>query len=219
MIGVLASGEAPTASQSSDALDRLNRMIKSWNIEGLLVFKITREEFALTASQSSRTMGTGGNFNTTRPNKIIRAGVLDGDYEFPVDILTAEEWSEISDKSTTAQNPSKIYPEGTYPLETINLWPIPTETNSLVLYSRKIINATLALADSLSMPDGYEEALEYNLAVRLAPEYGRQLDPLILNTATELKANLMRQNIKPSYLKSDAAGLVNRKTFNILTGE
>lgn len=219
LIGVLASGETCNANEAVNALARLNGMIKSWGVDGLMVFKVTREEFALSASQASRTMGSGGNFNTTRPVKILRVGVEDGTTEIPVEIITAEQWADISDKSTTATNPTKVYIEGTYPLETINLWPIPTDTNNLVIYSQKPILSTLALSDSISVPDGYEEALEYNLAVRLAPEFGKPMDQLVYQEAMDLKLNLMRQNTKPVYASSDAATLLGCDGYNILTGE
>jgi hypothetical protein len=216
LIGVLASGETPTSDQSNDALDRLNGMIKSWSIEGLMVFKVTRETFTLTASQSSRTMGSGGNFDTTRPERIIRVGAMDGTSELPVEIVTVEQWAAISDKSSTSTIPYRTYIEGTYPLETLNFWPVPSASSTLVVYSRKAINSTLALTDTISLPDGYEEVLEYNLAVRQAPEYGRQLDPLLLDTAQELKACVMRQNLKPSFMDTD--GPVSKGRFNIYRG-
>jgi hypothetical protein len=218
LIGVLASGETPSAEESTDALSKLNNMIKSWNVEGLLVFKVTREEFTLTSGQSSRTMGSGGNFNSTKPNKIIRVGLKQGTTETPIKIYTAIEWAEISQKSLSG-TPQGIYPEGTHPLETINFYPVPSAADTLVLYSEKPISSALALSDTLSMPDGYEDALEHNLAVRLAPEYGKTLDPLVYELAKTLKTQLKRKNSKPRLMKSDAFGMTNGGAFNFETGE
>lgn len=215
LIGVLASGETLASEQANDALTRLNSMIKSWSIDGFMVYKVVREELTMLA-QASQTLGSGGNISTTRPEKIERLGIKNGSLELPVEIITSDEWAKIPNKSTTSSYPYKCYVEGTYPLETLNFWPVPTSSATLVMQSRKVINSTFALTDTISLPDGYEEVIEYNLAVRLAPEYGKQIDPLVLDTAMELKAQLMRQNTKPNFMESDAP--VSRGRFYFTRG-
>lgn len=221
MIGVLASSETAASSDANDGLTRLNAMIKSWGIEGLMIYKITREQFTMTSGLQAQTMGSGGTYSTTRPLKITGVSVLSGSMELPVEILTAEQWQKIPDKTTTSNYPYRVYIEGTYPLETLNLWPIPIG-GTIVIYSEKPISTTLALTDTLSFPDGYEECFEYNLAKRLAPEYGRQLDPVVAQLADDLKANIMRQNTKPAFMETDAPKSADASRsqgrFNLLRG-
>jgi hypothetical protein len=204
LIGVVASGETPTADQSNDALDVLNTMIKSLSIDGLMVHKVVREQFALTSGQQSRTMGTGGDFDTTRPSEVVKVTVKNGTVELPVEMITVEQWASIPIKTTQSSYPDVVYVEGTYPLETFNFYPIPLTGAYAEIHSRKPISGTLALSDTLSMPEGYEDFLKYELAKRLAPEYGRQLDPMILDTGMELKASIMRKNTKPAFMRTDA---------------
>jgi len=220
LIGVLASGETASSSEANDAFSSLNRMIKNWSIEGFLVFKVVREVFTLAIGQQTRTMGTGGNFNTTRPTKILYAGSIQNDVEFPVRIYNAQQWSEIALKTTQSSLPEVIYPEGTYPLETINIWPVPSEANQIALYSLKELSEFTSLSEEISLPPGYEDAIIYNLAKRLAAEYGRPLRDDVALEAMQLKANLKRQNTRASYMRSDAFGLNEfRKPFNYLTGD
>lgn len=217
LIGVIASGETPSGDQSNDALAALNSMIRSWNIDGLMVFKTTRESFSLTSGQSSRTMGTGGNFNTTRPSKITGLGFMINTVEYPLDIINVEQYAAIPDKTITSSIPLKVYIEGTYPLETLNIWPVPDTSGTMVVYSDKaIVSGDMALTDTISLPNGYEDALKYNLSVRLAPEYGRQLDQMIWEDAKEFKAAVMRQNTKPAYMTTDAPG--RHVPYNIFKG-
>lgn len=216
LIGAIAAGETPSANESADALAGLNRMLSEWGNEGLLVPSVTREAFSLVAAQSSYTMGTGGNFNTTRPTSIVQVGLVDGTTEYPVEIITAEQYGDIVSKSTSAERPSRIYPSGSFPLETLILWPIPSAVKSLAIYSLKPIASFSLVSDSVSLPPGYEKAIIYNLAMDMAPEYGRDPSALVAATAQETKANLMRKNLKPTYMSSDLAG---GKQFNILTGE
>jgi hypothetical protein len=118
-IGALASGETLSASEASDGLAELNRMLGSWRTEGSLV-----------------------------------------------------QISEIAD-----------------------------------------------LSDELSLPDGYADALVYNLAVRLAPDYGRMVPDMVVMAAIESMATIKRTGHRPSYLKVDDGLLPHGQTYNILTGE
>ena len=77
---------------------------------------------------------------------------------------------------------------------------------------------TLALDTEIVMPAGYEDAMVYNLAVRLAPDYGKQVSADIAAMAMETKGNVKRSNHRSSYLEVDAA-LLPRTRYNILTGE
>lgn len=220
LIGVLASGETASDSEANDAFNSMNRMIKNWSIEGFLVFKVVRESFALVINQQSYTMGTGGSFNTSRPTQILYAGTVQNDVELPVAIYNPQLWSQITLKSTQSTIPEVIYPEGTYPLETINVWPIPSGASDLILYSLKELSQFTSLSEEISLPPGYEDAITYNLAKRLAPEYGKPLRNDVAMEAAELKTNLKRKNTRASYMRSDAFGLNEfRKPFNYLTGD
>ena len=224
LVGAIASGETPSADETADALSSLNRMLGSWSNEGLAVYSYVREVFTLIASQGKYTMGSAGDFNTTRPVAIAEASASDASpvYEYKVQILNVQEWAEITNKTIQATYVQKIYVEGTYPLENINVWPVPNVASSLILYSHKELTSFALAGDTVSLPPGYEEALIYNLAVRLAPEYGKTLGPEIISIASESKANIKRTNTKPVLMKSDAFGLygrASRRGYNILIGK
>lgn len=205
LLGVLATGETLSAQEATDGLATLNRMLDSWSEEKLLVYARVREVFALTPGQSSRTLGTGGNFNTARPQAIAQARLLVNGLEYPVDILSEAEWAAIADKSVQTEIPTAIYPEGTYPLETVNIYPVPSAANSLVLYSWKPLSTVATLDTAISLPPGYERALVFNLAVDLAPEYGRPVPDRVDLVAARSLASIKRKNFRPSYLQIDGA--------------
>jgi hypothetical protein len=218
LLGLLASGEPPTASEQTDGLAALNDMLDSWSTESLLIPNKVREVFPLVASQQSYTMGTGGNFNTSRPMKIENALVqLVGTspaLELPMQILTKDEYAGITLKALLSTFPLYAYIEGTYPLETINVWPVPQATNNLVLYSWKPLAELSTLQTALSLPPGYQRALRYALAIELAPEFGKQVSETILGIAMEAKQNLKRMNFKPQYLRVDDALLGNSGVYD-----
>lgn len=221
LLNAIATGETPSADELVDGLSSLNGMIDSWSTEGLLINARVREEFTLVAGTAAYTMGSSGTFNTTRPLKIEAANIEDqtGDFpEYPVQILTLAEWAQITIKSTQSELPQKLYAEGTYPLETINLWPVPSAANKLVLYSRKVLTALASVNTDISFPPGYEDALVHNLAIRLAPEYAKPVPSEVIAVASETKANIKRRNMRPNYMAADDATL-GRGGYNILIGE
>lgn len=203
-IGALASGEDPDSSSSNDALAELNRMIDTWSTQGLLIYSKVRETFTLSGGTSTYSMGTGATLNTTRPMRIVDAAISISGLEYPMRIITVDEYARIRLKSIQGI-PGYLYPEGTYPNETLNLYPVPTTDYTLVTYSWKPLASVSALTTVLSFPPGYEDALIYNLALRLAPEYGKPLDQAIIALAESTLGSIKRMNSKPQFLYADNA--------------
>lgn len=222
LIGAIAHGENISAEEAADAFATLNQMISSWSNEGLLVFANTIESFTLTAGDGQYSIGSSGDFNTTRPQFIDAATlVLAGsspEQETPLDIFNIQEYSERTAKSQTSTIPWALFVNDTYPLAGLTLYPVPSAAHQLKLYTKKPLTAFTGLSQTISLPPGYEEAIKYNLALKLCPEYGRQADQLVVKDAIETKAQLKRKNTKPVYLKSDAEFLSQPAKFNIYTG-
>jgi hypothetical protein len=222
LIGLMATGETPSADEISDGLSSLNSMIDSWSNENLVIYTKIREEFDFVPSQAAYTMGAGGNFNTSRPMRIDNAAVqMQGTtvYEVPIEVVTVDQWAGIVNKQISGSIPKYVYPEGTYPNETLNFWPIPSVTNKAVLYSWKPLATFASANDTFSMPPGYEEAIKYNLAVRFAPEFNKEASPTVQLVAIEAKENIKRMNTKPQLMGCDLAVVNRGDRFNYLTGE
>lgn len=221
LIGASAPGESLSAGEATDGLAALNRMLGSWSNDNLLVPYRVREEFSLVAGQQSYTIGVSGNFNTARPMAIENAFLLDESqspaFERLINVLNQDRWAEISIKGLESEVPTDLFMNDAFPQATIYIYPKPTAVKKLVLFSLKPIS-TMTLDTVISFPPGYERALIFNLAIDLAPEYGRTVADTVVNGATESKAAIQRTNIKPTYLAADPALLQQRGLFNILTG-
>lgn len=220
LIGAIAPGESLAAQEASDALSALNRMISSWSTERLLIYARHRETpFTLSASDATVTMGSSGDI-TTRAQWIDSAAIQDAttSTEYPVRLLTQPEYAAIADKTLTAAYPTALFDDGGYPQRTLTLWPIPSAAHKLVLYTLRPISSVSTLDTSISLPPGYEEALIYNLAIRLAPEYGRSAPAEVVAIATEAKAGIKRANHRPSYLTINDVPASPGGSFDINTG-
>ncbi len=223
LLGVLATGEAPAADEANDALNALNEMLDSWSTESLLIYAKIIESFALVGGQQVYTMGSGGNFNTARPLSVERAAisVLSSNpaNEIPLELLNLDQWANINVKTVTSSIPLKLYIDGANPLTNLNLWPIPTVANNIVLYSWKPLSSIATLQTAIVIPPGYLKALRFNLAMTLAAEFGRQVDPIVAAGAAESKASIKRMNVKDQLLVTDPAIAAHSKSFNWITGE
>ncbi len=225
LIGVLASGETANSNEANDGLNSLNQMLSSWSNENLVVYQKVRDEFTLTAADGSYTWGTtagAGNFTTARPIEVISAKLeLQGTdpQEIPLKILTIEEYANLSMKELSSSIPQAVYFDGAFPNLGVNFYPVPSDAEHVVFYSLKPFT-TLALADTISFPPGYEKAIRYNLAIDLAPEYGRAPDQLILQQAMECKAEIKRKNSKHTPLmRTDIPAGSGKTSFDYRTGE
>lgn len=216
-IGALAPSESLGASDAADGLSELNRMLSSWSNDGLLIYAITAEvTLTLTGGQATYTLGASGDI-TTRPQKIEKALIRDGTVDYPVRVLSLEEFSVIPQKSTQSTYPLDLYDDGGYPQRTITLYPVPFASKSLVLFTKRPLTTISTLDTAVSFPPGYEDALIYNLGLRLAPEYGKAITDVVAMMASDSLAAIKRANHRSGYLKCDA-GLVRGAGFNIYTG-
>lgn len=216
-IGVLAEGEVPPFDQSNDALIALNDLVDQWAGEKLQVYTETRTVSTLTASQASFTVGPSGNINIVRPMFIRHVNYQDTsqsptyEYQLPP-LLTEDAYARITMKSQTSTLPQVAYYNPTFPLGTLIPWPIPTSaTLQWVLYHSTAVPVFAALTTTVSLPPGYNRMMRSNLAIEIAPEYGKQPDAALIRTAVDSMAAVKRSNKRLMDLSFEAAALVQNR--------
>lgn len=211
LCGSLGIGRGIGASAEADCLLTLNAMLASWNTERLTVYTTVEATYPLVANQATYTIGpSGADFTAARPNRIDRAAIVLEAYRLPIEVLTEQRWSWILERANQAPMPVAIYSDGGSPLSTLHLWPIPTTASGLVLTTWGALTAFGAVTDTIALPDGYERALMYNLALELAPQFpDSRLTPIVVETARQAKAAIKRLNAPVLELVMDPA-LANR---------
>lgn len=226
LIGAIGTGETPTANEANNAQSSLNDMIDSWSNDQLLVYAKAYEAFPLVVNQQSYQFGTGApDFNSTsgRPLKIedINFQQVSGSttVELPIQILNQDEWAAITVKTITSNLPTKMWPQFTYPYVTLWFWPIPLVTSNVIIWSWKPLTQITNLSTAIALPPGYNKALRYNLALELAPEYGKNPSEMVTAQAIGSKAALKRMNSRIDLLGCDVGLLPQKSSFNWYTGE
>jgi hypothetical protein len=231
LIAVLREGQGPNVDDITDSLVVLNAMLTTWSVDRLFIFCIRSDQYNLVANQQTYQIGVGApDFDAPRPIRIDRAAVIytpSGEYspELPLGRLTARGWEDLNIKNITSTIPTNFYADNQYPFCNINLWPIPTQVLPFLLYTWQQITTGFTpsqLDTELSFPPGYEDAIRYNLAVRLAPEWDKPLRADVLTLARESKAFIQSLNAPAPVLTCDPAMLGQRgggMYFSHLTGQ
>lgn len=205
LIGIIRKGEAMSADEGADGLVALNDMLASWSNNSLLVYNRVSESFSLVSGTASYLIGAGQTFSTVKPIKIISAFIRDGNTDYPLVVLSDDEYQNVSDKTSQSDIPDYLTYNNAHPYGTITLYPKPGAANTIHLLSEKVLTALASLSTTVDLPAGWNRALKYNLAVAIAPEYGAQLDPLVLRAAKESKdeiKNAINRNRSMAYKPS-----------------
>lgn len=187
---------SPTAEELNDALEALNLMLSDWSTSPLGIHKLTRANFPTVASVGAYTIGSGADFDTTRPNKIGISFLRDGTIDTKTTPVSAEDYAAKVDKST-AGRPCELYHEKGYPQGTVFLWPVPDKVYTLFLYMQTPLASYATISDDVNLPPEYHSAIKYNLAVMIAPEFGTSVSQEVAVSAQNTLTGLKRLHATP----------------------
>lgn len=193
-IAVLGAGTQLSFEEAEDARVLLNAMMASLSVAGGYVYAETKEAFNLTTA-GSYTIGTGGVFNTARPINITSAYVTQGNIDYPLMMISNNEFSGINYKAISGITEYYYY-DANFPLATLYLYPTPNGVSTITLNSFKQLSSFSDLDTVFSMPAEYEAMLIYNLAEWIAPEYEKEASMSVKKVADQTKTAIISQNIK-----------------------
>ena len=218
LIGAIATGETPSNDEMKDALAALNLMLDGWSIKRGMIYVTTLENFSLVVGTASYTIGSSGTFNTTKPVKVLSAYTRDSDgNDYPLDVYTERErYNEHIDK-TLSSRPEELLFVPSHVLAYLYAYPVPDEAYTLYIESLKPLSSLSGYTTEISLPDGYENALIYNLAIRLAPEFGTTASPEVVAIAVDSMNDLRVINSPEVTAKLDIPVYVG--SINIETGQ
>lgn len=176
-LAVLASGGTPDTNQISDANAALNAMVKAFHADGMPLWKIKEYTFTVTSGTSTYTIGPSQTLNTHTPLKVIQAlRTQSGATSIPMNIFTHYDFNLLPSQNNSGV-PVNLYYEPLRTTGVISLWPTPNDstTTITIVYQSPFEDMTTS-TDDFDFPSYWIEALIYNLAWRLSPEYGIPLN-------------------------------------------
>jgi hypothetical protein len=186
-------GRTANPEQFNDALIALNGMLDSLNIQRDAIYTIDNARYTLTPPKTSYSIGqdptgmTVADFNAPRPINIDQARLVltssPTPVYLPLRIATPEEWATITVRQMPTTIPQVLYYDADFPLANLYFWGYPTQANDVELWTWSPLPQYFAITDSVIVPPGYADMLCYNLAVRLADQFGTVAPPNVMTEA------------------------------------
>lgn len=166
-INMVAETEDPSADMASRAMTELNVMLKGWQKHENL-WRLTEGSVTLTDATSSYAL-------SPVPHRVVSARYRNtSSIDLPLQDLNRDEYYDMPNKSS-AGTPTSYYVDYQRAATTIYLWPVlasvTTETVKYT-YQRKFEDID-ALDNDIDIRQEHFEVAGFNLAARLADDYGR----------------------------------------------
>lgn len=222
-INVIGQGGSLNANDGVDGFTQLQMWIDYLATQRLSIPYILRTTWSITSSKgtlvSPYTVGTGGDINVTKPTSIEFVRFQDTSVtptlEYPLTPLTDDAWALIPQKNLTGPLPIYYYYNPTWQNGTTNygslyLWPVPTQASLQgCLYAPSQVPTPINLTDTIVLPNGYQWAIQENLAVLFASTFRENLppDPLLIQSAAKAMDWLKTNNVRMMDLTLDRAVL------------
>lgn len=191
----------------------LNTMLDTWSNESLMSYCITEQNGTLVPGQYQYKIGTGApDFNMTRPLRILDSPgtcyVVDPqNNRYNLEVITQDRWNLIWNiVEVTSDYPNSLFYDAQYPYGIINVYPVPTIGWKLYWDSRIQFTDFASLAATLSLPPGYQAAIQDNLAIELWPYFKpdtAEIPRSLIAIAARSKGIVKRTNVRPIYLNYD----------------
>ena len=220
--GVIGVGQTAAAEDTNDCFDTLNMMLGEFNSKRWWIFHLLDLPLVSTGAQSY-TVGTGGDFNTPRPDRLedgcyfrqLVAASSPNKIDYPLEILESyEDYSRIGLKQLTTI-PQYIFYDPGYPLGTVYSWPVIQATQyELHIMVKSQLSQFANLASAINLPPQYYAALRYNLAARVRMMYQLPADPQIIGLAQDTLNTIRNMNAAVPRLRMPA-GVRRGQKYNI----
>lgn len=218
--GEKAIGGSLSADEQPFYLGKLNAMTESWSLDRRMCYQVLQENFALTASTGTYTIGSGATFNTARPTKILKAFVRDSSSaDSEVTVIPYDAYDSVIYKGLSGSYPEYLYYDQGFDASgfgTIKLYPQPQAGLTLYIDSAKQLQSFASVTTALLMPPGYQRAIESNFTIETAPGL-KSVQPEVIKIAKESKALVMGVNLPDTVSRMDS-GIARGSRGNIFSG-
>lgn len=180
--GVLESGESPSASQLSDALNLINNVLDNYSSESSFIPALTRTTQSLTGGTQSYA------FSGTRPVAIMAASVINATGPgSPVEVVTAAKWALIPDRQAQSYLTKFLLFDRALSGSTFYVSPVPLGSLTVELLYWSPLTQFADTTTAITLPPGYQRLLEMALAAEWAPQFNKVASPQLQANLAEAK--------------------------------
>jgi len=151
-----------------------------------------------------------------RPLRINSAFVRVSTLDYIVTPVNVEQYELIGLKTLNGPWPRILYYQPSSPVGNITFWPVPG-SGEMHMFAETVLAKFNSLSDEVTLPEGYQLAIEFSLAELLISTYGaiNQVGIAELhNNASKARAWVKRTNMQPPQVArfDDALVSMNRRS-------
>lgn len=173
----MAYDQTANTAQITNGAQALNTVLAKLQAIGMPLWARKEYTFVLTNGVATYQIGVGKTINTPFPLKIHQAILLDSlsGSSIEMEIRSIYDYNRYSPASSSGQ-PIQLFYQPQVNYGTITLWPTPDASSVLyktvkILYQRPFEDFVSG-ADTPDFPQEWHQAIIYQLAATLAPEWG-----------------------------------------------
>lgn len=176
-IGALAKGQTPDAEDLTNGTQALNTVLTKLQTIGMPLWARTEYTFTPTVSTATYLIGVGQTLNVPFPLKIHQALLVDtvSGSNIEMTIKTIYEYNTIASTGATGQ-PIQLFYQPLVNFGKITLWPTPdfsaVANKQIKIVYQQPFDDFVSAGDTPDFPQEWHQAIIYQLATTLAPEYG-----------------------------------------------
>lgn len=203
-----------TAQEVTIGLSVFNDLLESLSLDGLSVPGEANQSFLTIADQKEYTIGPAmADWTAERPIAIMEpAYATIQNVTFPYANLTQQQYNLIGYKEQPGggtDSPQFYMYVNSFPLGRVTLWPVPNAEFEITFSINYIFSSVSTAGATLTFAPGYANMFKYNLAVMLAPYFGKKMAnyPEIVALAKKSLGDIKRANNTPAVLQFDPATL------------
>lgn len=196
-IGQLGQGQTASAEDGALGLRLINLLLSQASTKRLMLSYVASRQYTLSANVADYSIGPAtASFIAVRPNLIesAQANVFGSNVWLPMSILDKPKWDALVNKGATADVPERIYPEYTFPNVAFHVDPKPLSASNIRLGTWEPLLRFATIFDPVVFPDAYEEWLESNLGIMMAPYYDQPVPQTLIQRAADGKLSVMSYN-------------------------
>jgi hypothetical protein len=179
--------ETPNATELDNVFTEFKRMAKTWAAKSLPIYASNEISMTLTNGRKFYYISTSypidEAFQSSRP-----IGLASGCYvnyagrDYPLDIIGRDEYKYISEKDSGLSSvPSKIWYDPQYADPIVYVW--PPGSGTMYLQVLDYLSEPANIDSNVEYPDEYQDAIVWNLACRVSPEFVGDPSPYMLAMA------------------------------------
>lgn len=187
-LGVVPSGDAPTADELTFGINKLSGMLKSWQIKGVLWKQETVDQVGVadtaTIALGSFVRGVNGcRFAESATN------------ERAMQRFERDDYNVLPNKAASG-TPTIYYVQRAEDGLVLSVWPVPTTAFTLKLDIDRKMDTVTDASETLDVPEELHETVIASLAVRMLGKY--RIQPGEVPELVQ-RANMLEQEMLDNY--------------------